>query len=133
MSDILSRFFQTFDQTKELASWQSVFGQPQTQGERTVIPVATTRFGFGFGLGTAPAEDTGAEATSEGPLGGGGGAGGNSRPVAIIELTPRQVSIRPILDYTLLVFSALITLLLGFCLWSRVAKTFLAHRSKPAS
>ena len=83
MSDILSRFFHTFDQTKELAGWKSVFGEPQTQGERTVIPVATTRFGFGFGLGAAPAEDedTRAEATSEGPLGGGGGAGG-AVPVA---------------------------------------------------
>jgi 6-pyruvoyltetrahydropterin/6-carboxytetrahydropterin synthase len=75
-----------------------VFGEPVRMGDRVVIPAASIDLsgGYGYGSGT----DTSMEKGWSG--GGGGGAGGHSRgrPVAIIEVGPDGVRVKPVLDFT---------------------------------
>ena len=54
---------------------KSVYGEPVTSGQRTILPVAEIRFAFGGGGG------------SEGK-GGGGGGRGSARPCGLVEVTP---------------------------------------------
>jgi uncharacterized spore protein YtfJ len=102
------------------ATVNAVFGQPQTIGERTIIPVARVAFGFGGGAGNgqsgrrrrAPvdpeaAAETGTrqapgDATGQG-AGFGGGAGLMATPVAVVEIGPRGVRVVPIVDVNRLV------------------------------
>lgn len=108
----LERMFDVVEGLRETASADAAFGEPQEAEGRVFIPVAAvgTGFGMGFGQGTAGAgEEEGEEgqaaeeaAEDEGglPSGEGGGAGGkaHSRPVAVIEVTPEETIIRPIID-----------------------------------
>ena len=69
------------------AGAQAVFGEPVTEGERTVIPVAQSALGAGAGGG--------------GPVGGddsGMGAGGGvlAQPIGYIEVTPEQAAFVPL-------------------------------------
>lgn len=70
-----------------------VYGEPLTQGEVTVVPVAEIRYGFGFGGGGGEAEE-----------GEGGGAGGGgsvaARPLGFLELRPGGARFEPIVDVT---------------------------------
>jgi uncharacterized spore protein YtfJ len=88
----------------------TVFGKPQRVGDRVIITAAAVQraggFGFGGGSGTDP----------QGSVGRGGGAGGGAqgegRPVAVIEVGPDGVRVRPVLDFTrigLTVIAALLT------------------------
>jgi uncharacterized spore protein YtfJ len=72
-----------------------IFGSPIEAGGRTVIPAAAFDIGGGFGFG-------GGSDTSTGGSGSGGGGGGHTmgRPVAVIEVTPDGVRVRPVLDWT---------------------------------
>src|SRR2546429_8611653 len=54
------------------AQVKSVFGEPVTAGEKTIVPVAKIAYGFGAGAGTGGKGDT---KTQGGGGGGGGGAG----------------------------------------------------------
>lgn len=83
---------------QEGASVKQVFGEPQTVGDRTVIPVAAVSYGFGFGYGRGTERGNG-DATP-GREGGGGGGGGQvrARPVAVLEITPERVRVEPIVD-----------------------------------
>ncbi len=75
---------------------ESCFGPPVTAGDHTVIPVAEVVYGFGFGWGVGRNEPgTGAEIDRRG---GGGGGGGHARGVAVIEVSPRGVTIHPVRD-----------------------------------
>lgn len=53
-----------------------IYGDPVTVGDRTVIPVASVRYGFGGGVGK----------TEEG--GGGGGGGVVAHPAGALEISP---------------------------------------------
>jgi uncharacterized spore protein YtfJ len=79
------------------ADVRTVFGEPITQGERTVIPVArvTANYGFGAGGGEGERED----APNHGS-GGGGGGGGRIRahPIGFIEMSNDSASFVPIVD-----------------------------------
>jgi len=92
---------------------RTVFGDPVTQGERTVIPVARTTVNYGFGAGSGPATGEKSDTT------GGGGGGGRVRSTSIgyIELTPGQARFVPIIDRNTLITSlatfAGVTLLLS--------------------
>lgn len=55
------------------ATVKSVYGEPVTTGQRTILPVATVRFSFGGGRGAE---------------GGGGGARVSAQPCGIVEVTP---------------------------------------------
>lgn len=95
----------------------TIFGQPERQGDLTVIPVAEVRarLGYGYGSGTAPvvvttdgakteaAETDGAEAAEAKPVtgsGSGGGAGGTGTvtPRGYIQLRPDGAKWVPIQD-----------------------------------
>lgn len=94
----------------------SVFSEPVSQGEYTVVTAAESTVALGFGCGSgggsaagapagAPGGDEGAApAGSDSGEGGGsgGGAGGSalSRPVAAISIGPHGVSVEPIVDPT---------------------------------
>ena len=60
------------------ATVRSVYGEPVTAGERTILPVANVRFAFGGGGGDSSRR------------GGGGGGGGRvvARPAGFVEITP---------------------------------------------
>lgn len=127
MSDIVSRFFHVFEESKATASVQAVFGPPETRGEITVIPVASVRYGVGFGMGANAPE--GAEGAGAQGLGGGGDAGSRARPVAVIEITPTEVKVHPIIDYSRLVMAGICALVWLAFLWSGVLRKFIAARA----
>lgn len=76
----------------------TIFGEPTTQGDCTVIPVGrvSSRYGFGGGSGQGPSGDSGGE------MGGGGGGGGGGmlevKPVGYIEITSNSSRFMPITD-----------------------------------
>jgi uncharacterized spore protein YtfJ len=67
------------------AQVKSVFGDPVTAGDKTIIPVAKIAYGFGAGVGTGGLGDTK-------PKGEGGGGGGGVRaiPVGVFEVGPKE-------------------------------------------
>ncbi len=77
------------------AGVQLVYGEPVTQGEVTVIPVARVRWGFGGGGGTGTNKnpETGEPQTGQGS---GGGGGVDARPAGFIEITDGKATFRPI-------------------------------------
>jgi uncharacterized spore protein YtfJ len=87
----LNRLFETIEKAGETARWQSAFGEPQTVGDRTIIPVARVGYGFGLGFGHGTGVPEGeTEPVSEGE-GGGGGGGASSKPLGVIVVTPEHV------------------------------------------
>lgn len=90
----------------------TVFSEPEQVGDTLMFKaVAWERaggFGFGAGEGTGPDD--------EGGSGSGGGGGGMSqgRPVAVIQVNERGVTVTPVIDFTKIG----VTLLLGLVgLW----------------
>ena len=81
---------------------KGVVGPATTAGERTVVPLIETIFAGGYGGG-------GGYAAENEDIGGGGGGGGfaRSRTVALVEVTPDEVRIRPIVDTTAIVLAAI--------------------------
>ena len=75
------------------AQVKSVFGDPVTAGEKTIIPVAKIAYGFGAGAGTGGMGDTK-------PKGEGGGGGGGVRaiPVGVFEVSARETKFVAIHD-----------------------------------
>ena len=83
---------------KESARVEAAFGKPETIGEKTIIPIAQVSYGLGlgFGEGKAPAEAEGEEAPTG--RGGGGGGGVLTRPIAVLEVTPEDTRLIPVVD-----------------------------------
>ncbi|MEN6548904.1 MAG: spore germination protein GerW family protein [Armatimonadia bacterium] len=80
---------------KDAATVERVFGEPQTMGDRMVIPVAEVRTGMGFAIGQGKHKTAGdGEGGNEG--GGGGGGGVMARPVGVVEVTPEGTCFIPI-------------------------------------
>ncbi len=78
------------------ATVKSVYGDPVTFGDRTIVPVARVAYGFG-GLsgsrlksGQAPllTDETGTRGPGEEGLGGGGGVA--AMPLGVVEVTPTR-------------------------------------------
>ena len=84
---------QVSDRVETSASARAIFGEPVTQGNKTVIPVARVRYSYGAGGGSGEAPDpahgdrNGAKAAMAKGSGGGGGAMVNVTPVGYIEIT----------------------------------------------
>jgi uncharacterized spore protein YtfJ len=76
------------------ATIRTVFGEPISRGEVTVVPVARVRWGFGGGGGQA------ADMPSGTAGGSGGGGGVLVDPVGYLELTDSGAAFRPIHDPT---------------------------------
>ena len=72
-----------------------VYGPPVTVGDRVIVSAATVERAGGYGFGRG-------EDTTAGGLGAGGGGGGYAagRPVAVIEVGPEGVRVKPVLDFT---------------------------------
>jgi uncharacterized spore protein YtfJ len=95
------RAAELLDKLIAVAQPGSVFSQPVTAGEYTLINAsevsAAAGVGFGLGAGGGPA----GEQTAPGAGGGGGGGGGSmARPVAAITIGPDGVTVEPIVDVT---------------------------------
>jgi hypothetical protein len=94
-------------------SGEGAVGPATVVGDRTVIPLIETFASGGFGGGSGVGIDGG----SEGSGGGGGGGGlGRSRTIAVADVGPEGVKIRPVIDITGLVLpavSAIAALLVG--------------------
>jgi hypothetical protein len=95
-------------------SGDGAVGPATVVGERTVIPLIETFASGGFGGGSGLGTDAGG---NEGSGGGGGGGGyGRSRTIAVADVGPEGVKIRPVIDVTGLALpavSAVAALLLG--------------------
>lgn len=99
-----------FARLEALARADTTVGAPRAVGDRTVIPLAEVYYGGGFGLGGGSAP---APSRSPGSgMGGGGGFGGRARPVAVIDIGPGGVRVRPVFDLTAIGL-ALVTVVLA--------------------
>lgn len=94
----LEKMFAALEDLKKVANVSAVFGEPETVGDKTIIPVAQVSYGFGmgFGEGKSPAKDE-EGATGEGK-GAGGGGGASVRPLAVLEITPEETKLTSIVD-----------------------------------
>ena len=98
--DLVARLF-------KVAQPGTVYSEPVTAGEHTIITASEVMVGMGFGYGagggTGPkAADSEGSGRDEAGIGGGGGGGGASsgRPVAIISIGPQGVRVEPVVDVT---------------------------------
>ena len=87
---------------------RSVYGEPVTVGNKTVIPVARVAYGFGAGSG------------GKGEKGGGGGGGGvGAEPLGVVEITPTSTKLIRFMSAKRLLAAASVGFLLGFVLARR--------------
>jgi uncharacterized spore protein YtfJ len=107
----------------------SVFTEPMTQGEYTVITASEVSVGLGYGYGggggsgSADEDEEGETGSATGYGGGGGGGGGAmARPVAVIELGPNGVRVEPIVDPTKIVLAFFTTFGAMFMMLNRMRK-----------
>jgi uncharacterized spore protein YtfJ len=114
MLGILTSIEKLTNAIERASTGEGAVGPQTTAGDRTVIPLVETFAQGGFGAGGGG----GVEAETGGGSGGGGGGGGvgRSRTIAIADVGPDGVKIRPVIDVTGLALpavSALAALLLG--------------------
>ena len=113
----LQPFFQTLKENLiNKATVSSVYGEPITAGNKTVIPVARIAYGMGGGLGTSKALRGEAQGPQLGGEGGGGGLGVVAMPVGVVEVTPAATRFIPIGGGRRMLGAAVAGLLLGMLL-----------------
>ncbi|MCG8353062.1 MAG: hypothetical protein MI924_35300 [Chloroflexales bacterium] len=83
------------EQMLERMDVKTVFGQPTQQDNVTIIPVAEVSFRFGYGHQFEQDEE---DHEKEQSGGGGGGADGRATPRGYVQITPRDVTYKEILD-----------------------------------
>jgi uncharacterized spore protein YtfJ len=83
------------------ATGQRVVGPATTAGDRTAVPLIETLFAGGYGGGGGISEREKADLGA----GGGGGGFGRSRTVAILEVAPDGVRVRPVFDQTAVILA----------------------------
>jgi uncharacterized spore protein YtfJ len=76
------------DRFQTSASVKSVFGDPVTVGDKTVIPVARIRYGLGAGGGGISHDTSSGSDTPSGKSAGGGGGGIMATPKGVLEISP---------------------------------------------
>jgi uncharacterized spore protein YtfJ len=116
----LNKLFDLVEQARETANWEAAFGEPESVGDKTIIPVAQVGYGFGlgFGSGTAPAdEEDKLASTGEG---GGSGGGALAKPLGAIVVTPESVYFEEVRDNTKI--AILGTGMVTLAIW-QIAKT----------
>ena len=89
------------------ASVNAVFGETRETQGKAIIPVASVQYAFGAGggEGSSPSGAEGQPAAAG--SGGGGGGKVNAKPVAVLEVTPEETRVLPIMDYSRLASLAL--------------------------
>lgn len=92
---------------KSSASVNVVFGETRETQGKAIIPVASVQYCFGAGGGEGTGPPAGEGQTP--PAGSGGGGGGmiKAKPVAVLEVTPEETRVLPIMDYSRLASMAL--------------------------
>jgi len=105
----LEDIFDAIEDIRDKASVNTVFGEPVVAGDKTIIPIASIKYGFGFGYGEGPTEDEGEQETES--LGQGGGAGGGvaAHPVAVLEITDEGVVVKPVTDESKIALAGILT------------------------
>ena len=83
----------------------SVFSEPVTVGSDLVIMAAAWERGGGFGFGGGGDKKQGIG------VGSGGGGGAQGRPVAVIRIGPKDIDVRPVIDFTKIGITLVITVL----------------------
>src|SRR6266446_5728749 len=96
------------------AQVKSVFGEPITAGDKTIIPVARIAYGFGGGTGSG-----GLEIKTARGEGGGGGGGVGVLPVGVFEVAPTGTRFVAIADKKRLLGMLALGAGLGFLLRGR--------------
>jgi uncharacterized spore protein YtfJ len=91
------------------ASPSTIFSDPHVVGDRLVFTAAAWERGGGFGFGVGLGDD--AEGGGGAGSGGGGGAGSQGRPVAVISVGPDGVVVRPVIDFTKIGLTVLLSAL----------------------
>jgi len=88
-------------------SVNKVFGEPETFGEKVLIPIAEVTYGFAAAVGTSEPMDKTLEqqatrieitGAADQDNAGGGGTAARVRPIAYIEVGPEGTSINPVED-----------------------------------
>ena len=92
------------------AQVKSVFGEPVTAGDKTIIPVAKIAYGFGAGAGTGTCGTGDTRPRGEG---GGGGGGVRAIPIGVFEVGPRETRFVAIQDRKKLAATLLLGAALG--------------------
>jgi uncharacterized spore protein YtfJ len=125
---------QTLDRIQQMIDdldVKSVFGAATTEGDYTLIPVATVMYGFGYGSGSGPGKakkgegatggatggatddvEAGAVSDTEGAdivFGGGGGGGGRVTPCGFIRIGPDGVRYEGTYNATLIPIAGMLT------------------------
>ncbi|MFC5971729.1 spore germination protein GerW family protein [Halomarina salina] len=77
------------ERLSDAAAVESVYGDPVTVGEKTVIPVARVAFGFGGGAGSNEGMGD-ADEEFQGGEGWGGGGAVRASPVGVLEVTDSE-------------------------------------------
>jgi uncharacterized spore protein YtfJ len=76
------------DRFQASANVKSVFGDPITVGDKTVVPIAKIRYGMGAGGGVISHESSSGPDVPSGKSGGGGGGGIIASPKGVLEISP---------------------------------------------
>ena len=96
------------------AQVKSVFGEPITAGDKTIIPVARVAYGFGGGTGSG-----GLEIKTARGEGGGGGGGVGVLPVGVFEVSQKETRFVPVHETKKLLGALLMGAAFGFLLRGR--------------
>ncbi len=108
----LDKMFQTIVDFRETISVDSVFGKPQEVEGQVLIPVASVSAAMGIGFdGEMPPPDE----TDLKKVGGRTGGGGKQRPVAMIQVTPQETVVKPIIDENKIALAGFA--LIGWCIF----------------
>ena len=126
---------QVVEKLFDVAQPSSVYAEPVTAGDHTVITASevTVGMGIGFGVGGGVCRSNQIhELSAEGSafvgevsgMGGGGGGGGASmaRPVAVISVGPEGVQVEPVVDPTKIAIALFTTLGSMFFMLSRMRR-----------
>ncbi|HZD23982.1 MAG TPA: hypothetical protein VE569_11355 [Acidimicrobiia bacterium] len=100
------------------ASPSAVFSEPHAVGDDVVITAAAWERGGGFGFGAGLGDDPRGGGGSGG--GGGGGGGSQGRPVAVIRVGRGGIEVRPVIDFTKIGLTILIS---GLGVWRALRRT----------
>ena len=122
----MDSLFQWLDSFRNANMVRAAFGEPYSEGGRTVIPVAQVAYGF---RATGPALTGGiGEGHSAGALTGGPMTGGFSRPLAVISISSEGVRVEEIVDSTRVMLSGMALGALALVLIYRLLNRWLAGR-----
>jgi len=104
----------TINRLFDVAQTRTIFSEPISAGEATVITASEVYVGMGVGFGSGMGEGEGQP--SGGGAGGGGGGASMGRPVAAIIIDRNGVRVEPIVDVTkiaVVLFTALGAIFIG--------------------